>query len=318
MQYRRLGRAGIKVSAIGLGSWLTYGHATDIGIAQACIRQAFEAGINHFDSANVYGQVPHAAEAVLATALEPFDRSSYILTTKAFWPVGDGPNDRGLSRKHVFTQVEQSLSALRTDYVDIFYCHRFDPETEVEETLGAIDDLITQGKVLYAGVSEWSEAQTADAVATARRLNLRPIRASQPAYNLFNRGIEAGVLPLCEREGIGVVAFSPLAQGLLTGKYRRGAPLPAGSRATTPRVSPFITRMLTDTRLQQVELLAEVAADLGMTLSQLALAWVLRQPAVASALTGASRPEQVAENVKAAGIVLTDDTLARIDQIIAE
>lgn len=317
MQYRRLGRAGIEVSAIALGSWLTYGTVTDEKIAQSCVHAAFEAGINHFDCANAYGTEPHAAEKFLSQALEPFDRSEYVLTTKAFWPVGPKPNQRGLSRKHLFHQVDESLKALKTDYIDIFYCHRADPDTEVEETLRAIDDLVRQGKVLYGGISEWQPQQIAEAMVVQDRLQLSPLRASQPVYNMFNRYIEAAVLPLCESAGLGLVVFSPLAQGLLTGKYRKNTPPPEGSRAAEARVGGGITRALTDDNLNRVEQLVTVAKDLGIALSQLALAWVLRQPAISSALIGASRPEQIAENVGALNVKLDEDTLKRIETILA-
>lgn len=317
MEYRRLGRAGIQVSAIALGSWLTYGTVTEQETAKACIQEAFEQGINHFDCANVYGSEPHAAERFLAEALKPYPRNDYVLTTKAFWPVGPKPNQGGLSRKHLFAQVDESLEALNTDHVDIFYCHRADPQTEVEETLRAIDDLVRAGKVLYGGISEWQPDQITEALLVQQRFQLNPLRASQPVYNLFNRYIEAGVLPISEAAGIGVVVFSPLAQGLLTGKYRKGQPLPEGSRAATAQVSGSMSRMLTDQNLDRVEKLAGIAQDLGIRLSQLALAWVLRQPGISSALIGASRPEQIKENVEAVQVKLTPETLDRIEAILA-
>ncbi|NMP22328.1 aldo/keto reductase family protein [Sulfobacillus harzensis] len=317
MEYRRLGRSGIQVSAIALGSWLTYGTVTEQETAKACIREAFEQGINHFDCANVYGSEPHAAEQFLSDALAPYNRSEYVLTTKAFWPVGPKPNQGGLSRKHLMDQVDKSLKALKTDYVDIFYCHRADPNTEIEETLSAIDDLVRQGKVLYGGISEWQPAQITEALLVQQRLQLNPLRASQPVYNLLNRYIEAGVLPICEQAGIGLVVFSPLAQGLLTGKYKKGQPAPEGSRAANAKVSGSIARMLNDRNLERVDKLAAVAGDLGITLSQLALAWVLRHKAISSALIGASRPEQIRENVKAVEVSLSQEILDRIEAILA-
>lgn len=317
MNYRRLGRSGIKVSEIALGSWLTYGTVTEQQVGQECVRVAYELGINHFDCANVYGYRPHAAEEALAKALSPFPRSSYILTTKAFWPVGTGVNDRGLSRKHIMTEVETSLKALNTDYVDIFYCHRFDPETEVEETLRAIDDLTQQGKVLYGGVSEWSPDRITEALAVQDRLGLRKLRASQPVYNMLNRGIESAVLPICAQNGLGLVVFSPLAQGILTGKYKKGQPWPENSRASNREVNSWIARMVDDQTLDKVEALDRVARSLDLSLNQLALAWILRVPAISSALIGASRPDQVVENVKAVGVTLPQETLDRIDKILA-
>lgn len=232
MQYRRLGKSGLKVSEIGLGSWLTYGATVDKEEAKKIIRRAYEAGVNFFDTANVYAR--GAAEVVVGEALRDFPRESYVLATKAFWPMGDGPNDRGLSRKHIMEQCHASLRRLGVDYVDLFYCHRYDPETPLEETLRALDDLVTQGKVLYVGVSEWTAAQIAEAVHLARQLNLDPIVVNQPNYSLINRRIETEIMPLCAREGIGIVPFSPLGQGILTGKYRPGEEPPPGSRGADP------------------------------------------------------------------------------------
>lgn len=317
MKYRRLGRSGIQVSEIALGSWLTYGTATEKDTAVACIREAYDQGINHFDCANVYGSRPHAAEEFLSEALSSYRRSDYVLTTKAFWPISDKVNQGGLSRKHIFDQVDESLRALKTDYVDIFYCHRADPNTEVEETLRAIDDLVRQGKILYGGISEWQPNQIADALTVQERLQLNPLRASQPVYNLLNRYIEPGVLPVCEQGGIGLVVFSPLAQGVLTGKYRKGQSLPEGSRASNSSVNWSMQRALTDDTYEKVEQLIGVAEDLNISLGQLALAWVLRQPAIASALIGASRPEQIQENVKAVDVKLSQETLDRIETILS-
>ncbi len=316
MQYRRLGKAGIKVSEIALGSWLTYGTVTEQSVGEACVHKAYELGINHFDCANAYGSEPHAAERFLKDALAPFGRESYVLTSKAFWPVGPTPNAQGLSRKHLIHQVDESLRALGTDYLDIFYCHRYDPDTEIEEVLYTLDDLVRQGKILYPGISEWPVSKIAEAIQIVEKRGLHRIRASQPVYNLFNRYIEQGVLPLCEENGMGLVVFSPLAQGLLTGKYRRGQAFPEGSRAATPRVSGFITRMLEDKTYDRIEALQTVAKDVGMSLSQLALTWVLRQPGIASALIGASHPEQVAENVQAVGKTLSPEVLERIESIL--
>ncbi|MCL6454485.1 MAG: aldo/keto reductase family protein [Alicyclobacillus sp.] len=317
MEYRRLGKSGIKVSEIALGSWLTYGTVTEKEQAIACVKTAYNLGINHFDCANVYGAEPHAAERVLGEALANYPRDSYIITTKAFWPVGKGVNDRGLSRKHLFSQIDQSLKALGVDYVDIFYCHRYDAETDLEETLRALDDLVRQGKVLYAGLSEWKPNQIADGIRLQRELNLHKFAASQPVYNMFNRYIEQAVVPICADAGIGQVVFSPLAQGVLTGKYRKGQPAPAGSRAATDKVKGAVERMLTDKNLEKVERLEGLAREADLSVAQLALAWVLRLPEVSSALIGASRPEQVEENVKASGVKLSDDLLAKIEEVLA-
>jgi L-glyceraldehyde 3-phosphate reductase len=317
MKYRRLGKSGLKVSEIALGSWLTYGTVTEREQSIACVKQAYDLGINHFDCANVYGAVPHAAEEVLGEALKPYPRDSYVVTTKAFWPVGDGVNDRGLSRKHIFSQVEQSLRALKVEYVDIFYCHRYDPETDLEETLRALDDLVAQGKVLYTGISEWPADRIAAGVHIQERLGLRKFAASQPVYNMFNRYIESAVIPICDEAGIGQVVFSPLAQGVLTGKYKKGQPAPAGSRAASEKVGKSVQKYLKDEYLTKVEQLQGVANELGITMAQLALAWVLRLPSVASALIGASRPEQVVENVKASDVELNQETLDKIESILS-
>lgn len=313
MEYRRLGRSGLKVSAISLGSWLTYGKTVDDDIATRTIHKAYELGINFFDSANVYerGQ----GEIVISRALKEFPRESYVITTKAYWPVGDGPNDRGLSRKHVFEQVHNSLKRMELDYIDIFYCHRYDPETPVEETLRTIDDLIRQGKILYAGVSEWTAAQIEEAVGVADKYLLDRIIVNQPVYNMLNRYIEKEVIPVSEKYGIGQVVFSPLAQGVLTGKYLGG--IPEDSRAAKPEINHGIKGMLTEEVLNKVAQLNEVAKELGTTLPTLALAWVLRQPNVASALIGASRPEQVEENVKAVELSLSEEVLEKIENILA-
>src|SRR5690554_852868 len=256
LKYRRLGRYGLKVSEISLGSWLTYGGSYGKERAQACIRRAYDLGINYFDTANVYGAgqtYPGAAEEVLGDVLKDVPRSSYVLATKAFWPVGDGPNDRGLSRKHIVEQCNASLKRLNTDYVDIFYCHRYDPETPIEETLMALDDLVRQGKVLYVGVSEWSAVQIAEGVHTTDRLNLNPIAVNQPVYNMFNRYIEDEVMSTCHKNGIGLAVFSPLAQGVLTGKYRKGQAVPSDSRAADKDTKHHIERYLTDDNLDRVE-----------------------------------------------------------------
>ncbi|HYY80675.1 MAG TPA: aldo/keto reductase family protein [Actinomycetes bacterium] len=316
MEYRRLGASGVKVSEIGLGSWLTYGVGVDAEVARRCVAAALDLGVTFFDTANAYGR--GAAEQVVGEALAGQDRSSYVLATKVFFPMGDGPNDRGLSRKHVFEQCHASLRRLGTDYIDLYQCHRYDDETPLDETLRVLDDLVRQGKVLYVGVSGWSAEQIADALAVADDLGLDRLVANQPEYSILERRIEDEVLPLCDREGVGQVVWSPLAQGVLTGKYRKGEPPPPGSRAASRRMGMFVGRFLVDEVLDAVERLRAIADEAGMTLAQLALAWVLRQPGVASAIVGASRPEQLAENCAAAGRRLDADELAAIDKAVAE
>jgi voltage-dependent potassium channel beta subunit len=314
MKYRNLGRTGLKVSEISLGSWLTYGKSVEDNVAEKTIHKAYELGINFFDSANVYEQ--GEGERVLAGALKEYPRESYVITTKAFWPMGDGPNDRGLSRKHVMEQVHASLKRMNLDYVDIFYCHRFDPETPVEETLRTIDDLIRQGKILYAGVSEWSAAQIEEAIATADKFLLDRIVVNQPVYNMFNRYIENEVIPVSEKYGIGQVVFSPLAQGVLTGKYKNGQ-VPDNSRASNQSINNFIKGMLNEDVFNKVEQLEAVAKEMDITLPELALAWILRQPNVSSALIGASKPSQIEQNVKAIDVVLPSEIQNRIETILS-
>jgi voltage-dependent potassium channel beta subunit len=315
MKYRRLGKSGLKISEIGLGSWLTYGGTVADETATTCIDKAYELGINFFDTANIYRK--GEAEVVVGRALQKYPRESFVLATKAFWPMGEGPNDRGLSRKHIFEQVHASLKRLNVDYIDLWQCHRFDETTPLEETLRAIDDLITQGKILYAGVSEWTAVQINDALHIADVKNLDRIISNQPQYSMLERYIEKEVLPLCEREGVGQVVWSPLAQGVLTGKYKKGEKYPEGSRATVDDTSKIIQRLLTDENLDKVEKLKEVAERKECTLAALALAWVLRQPNVSSAIIGASRPEQVEENVKAVDIELTAEDVQQIEEILA-
>src|SRR5256714_11885016 len=314
MQYRRLGRAGLRVSTIALGSWLTYGDSVAEEAAIQCIHKAYELGINFFDTANVYNQ--GEAEKVVGRALKEFSRDSFVLATKVYFPMGNGPNDRGLSRKHIMEQCHASLRRLGMDYIDLYQCHRYDSEVPLEETLRALDDLVTQGKVLYVGVSEWSAMQIADAVYLARGLNLDRIVSNQPTYNMLQRYVERDIIPLCERKGIGQVVFSPLAQGVLTGKYRPGQPPEQGTRAADPESNMFMHDLMKDETLAAVQRLQRVTDEAGYPLAQLALAWVLRQPNVSSAITGASRPQQVDENVHAADITLSDDLLRHIDDTL--
>ena len=311
MQYRKLGNSGLKVSEISLGSWLTYGGYVAEDHAVRSIEQAYALGVNFFDTANMYER--GEAEKVMGKALASYPRESYVLATKVFNKMGDGPNDRGLSRKHIMEQCDASLKRLGADYIDIYYCHRYDPETPLEETLRALDDLVTQGKVLYIGVSEWTPAQIVEAYAIADKLLLDKIIVNQPVYNMFNRYIEKEIIPVGKAKGFGQVVFSPLAQGLLTGKYRLGQPIPQDSRAASKN---WDEKRLSEKSLQQVERLSAIADELGVKLSQLAIAWILRQDNVASALVGASRPEQVVENCGAVGLKLSDDVLNAIEDIL--
>lgn len=254
----------------------------------------------------------------MGDALKAYTRSSYVLATKVFFPMGSGPNDRGLSRKHIVEQCEASLKRLGTDYIDLYQCHRFDTETSVEETLRALDDLTAQGKVLYTGISEWTAEQITDAAATGKRLNLRPLISNQPIYNMFERYIERDVIPACEKEGMGQVVFSPLAQGILTGKYKPGQAVPTGSRASNDKTNGVINSYLREDVLVVADKLEQLAATIGASLSQFALAWVLRQSNVSSAIIGSSRPAQIEENVRAVELDLTDEIIRQADAILAE
>ncbi|MGM1050177.1 MAG: aldo/keto reductase family protein [Bacillota bacterium] len=311
MKYRRLGRSGLKVSEISLGSWLTYGGYVERENAVHAIKTAYDLGINFFDTANVYEN--GAAEVLVGETLKAYPRESYVLATKAFWPMGDGPNDRGLSRKHIMEQAHASLKRLGHDYVDIFYCHRHDPETPLDETLRALDDLVRQGKVLYVGVSEWQASQIAEAMNVADRYLLDRIVVNQPHYNMFERYIEKELMPLSERSGVGQVVFSPLAQGLLTGKYTSASDIPEDSRAAKLE---WVRKGITDEKIAKVYELEKIADELDLSVGNLALAWVLRNSNVASALVGASRPEQVTENAKASGVELSEEIVGRIEEIL--
>ncbi|MEK5057394.1 aldo/keto reductase family protein [Paenibacillus sp. FSL H7-0326] len=311
IQYRQLGASGLRVSEISLGSWLTYGGYVERENAVNSIRKAYELGINFFDTANVYAK--GEAEKVVGETLKDYARESYVLATKVFGKMGDGPNDRGLSRKHVIESANASLKRLGLEYVDILYSHRFDNQTPLEETLRAFDDLVRQGKVLYIGVSEWSAAQITEAFAIADKYLLDRIIVNQPIYNLFERYIEKEIIPLGRQKGFGQVVFSPLAQGLLTGKYTIGGHVPSNSRAA--KHENFKDKITSD-KLEKVYQLKEIADELQITLSQLSLAWILREQNVSSALIGASRPEQVEENVKASGITLDEAIEKRITDVI--
>jgi aryl-alcohol dehydrogenase-like predicted oxidoreductase len=317
MEYRRLGASGLKVSEVCLGSWLTFGNATEDATAEACIDRAFELGINFFDTANVYAQ--GKSEEVVGRALGKYDRDDLVIATKVYFPMGEGPNDKGLSRKHIWEQCDRSLKRLGVEYIDLYQCHRYDTETPLEETLRALDDLIDAGKVLYIGFSMWTPDQIREALKLQGDLNLDRFVSSQPYYNMLGRDIEQDVLPLCDREGIGQIVFSPLAQGVLTGKYKPGQPPPSDSRAADPKQNMFLLGRgnLDPAVLEKVEKLRPIAEGEGMTMAQLALAWCLRLPGVSSVIIGASRPGQVDDNAGASGRKLSPETLAEIESVLA-
>jgi aryl-alcohol dehydrogenase-like predicted oxidoreductase len=314
MEFRYLGNSGLKVSEISYGNWVTHGSQIENEQAKACVRAALDAGITTFDTADVYANT--AAESVLGEALQGVRRESVEILTKVYWPTGPkGPNDTGLSRKHIHESVNGSLRRLGTDYVDVYQAHRYDAETPLEETLEAFADLVRAGKVLYIGVSEWTADQLREGHRIARELHI-PFVSNQPQYSMLWRVIEEEVIPASEELGLGQVVFSPIAQGVLTGKYRPGRPPPDGSRATDEAGAAFIRRFLVDDVLARVQQLQPLADEAGLSLAQLAVAWVLQNRNVSSAIVGASRPEQVAENVKASGVRLDETLLKQIDETL--
>jgi len=317
MDFRHLGKSGLYVSEVAYGNWLTHGEQIDQDAAEACVHAALDVGITTFDTADVYAQ--GQAEVVLGRSLRGVRRESVEICTKVHGVMGDGPNDRGLSRKHVMEACHASLKRLDSEYVDLYQAHRFDGNAPLEETLIAFDDLVRQGKVLYLGVSEWTAEQIGRALRIAGELGLRSrIVSNQPQYNLLWRVIEAEVLPLCEREGIGQVVFSPLAQGVLSGKYRPGEQPPTGSRAAGGRGTNFIGRVRSDEITGRVAQLASVASEVGLSMAQLAVAWVLQNPGVSAAIIGASKPEQIKDNAGASGVKLEPAVLERIDEVLGD
>jgi len=310
MQYRRLGDSELVVSEISLGSWLTYGAGVEAERATACVRRAFEVGVNFFDTANVYGR--GAAESFLGEVLGGVDRASYVLATKAYFPMSD--TDRGLSAAQIRKQSEASLRRLRTDHVDLYQCHRYDSDTPLEETMEALTEVVRSGKARYIGFSEWTPDQIAAALAIP---GVERFVSSQPEYSMLWRKAEQ-VIPLCAREGIGQIVWSPLAQGALTGKYRPGAPPPGDSRAASRSMGSMMGRYQDDSVLEAVQRLRPIADGVGLSMAQLALAWVLQEKNVASAITGASRPDQVDDNVAASGVALDGDVMAAIDEALGD
>ncbi|HEY3017697.1 MAG TPA: aldo/keto reductase family protein [Gaiellaceae bacterium] len=308
MRFRRLGSSDLEVSEISLGSWLTYGGGVPREQAEACVAKAFEVGINFIDTANVYGR--GGAEELLGEALADRPRDSYILATKLFWPMN---GDHGLSCPQVFKQLDASLARLRTDYVDLYQCHRYDFDTPLEETMEALTEVVRQGKVRYIGFSEWPPDRIQAALDLA---DVERFVSSQPQYSLLWREPEREVIPLCAANGISQIVWSPLAQGALTGKYKPGEAPPAGTRAASREMGWSMDRYRDDDVLEAVQELEPIAEGLGVTMAQLALAWVLREPNIASAIVGASRPEQVEENAGASGIELDEETLRSIDEAV--
>ncbi|WP_329102690.1 aldo/keto reductase family protein [Micromonospora sp. NBC_01699] len=315
MDFRHLGRSGLQVSEISYGNWITHGSQIEEDAALACVQAALDHGITTFDTADVYAGT--RAEAVLGRALQGQRREGLEIFTKVYWPTGPGPNDRGLSRKHIMESINGSLRRLQTDYVDLYQAHRYDYTTPLEETMEAFADVVRSGKALYIGVSEWRADEIREAYELARQLKIHLV-SNQPQYSMLWRVIEAEVVPASEELGIGQIVFSPMAQGVLSGKYLPGQPPPAGSRATDEKSgASFIARFMTDEVLTTVQRLKPLADQAGLSMPQLAVAWVLQNPNVSSAIVGATRPEQVADNVKAAGVKLDADLLKAIDEIVS-
>lgn len=309
MKYRRVGRSGLRVSEIALGAWLTYGGSVAAERTHPIVRRAIELGVNFIDLADAYAR--GGAEEVIGQVLKEYRRGDLVISSKLFWPMSDNPNDRGLSRKHIMESVERSLRRLGTEYLDLYFCHRFDPETEVEETVRAMDDLVHQGKILYWGTSVWEPAQIEQAAGIANKFQAFAPVVEQPRYHMLDRHIEPEIIPTCARNGMGLVVWSPLGQGLLTGKYNEG--IPEGSRGQT---SMWLKPELTEANVAKVRQLTDLAKGLGITTGQLALAWALRRPELSCAIIGATSVSQLEENVMASDVVLTDDTLAAIEGVL--
>lgn len=316
MRYRRIGKWGVKVSEISIGSWLTYGGHVDENNSIEQIQYAYDNGINFIDTANVYAV--GKSEEVVGKAISTLRRDSLVLATKVFFEMGNGPNDRGLSRKHVMEQCHASLRRMKTDYIDLYQCHRYDPGTPMEELVLTMDILTRQGKILYWGVSEWPADKIMEAVEVCDKLNAAPPISNQPCYNMFARNIEPAIIPVSDKFGIGQVVYSPLAQGALTGKYKPGQPHPEGSRAMREKEGYWLRGdLLSDETLEKVVALTKIADELNISMSCLALAWCLRLQSVASVIIGATSTKQIDENVKASGVNIPQPMLERIEKILS-
>ncbi len=316
MDFRHLGRSGLKISEIAYGNWITHGGQVEADAATECVRAALDNGITTFDTANVY--MRGRAEEILGNALKGERREGLEILTKVYWPMGEGPNDRGLSRKHISESIDASLRRLQTDYVDLYQAHRYDFETPLEETMRAFADVVRAGKALYIGVSEWTAEQIREGKKLADELGIELV-SNQPQYSMLWRVIEAEVIPTSRELGIGQIVFSPILQGVLTGKYKPGQPPPEGTRATDEKGggARFVQQWLRDDVLERVQQLQPLAEQAGLSLAQLAVAWVLQNDNVSAAIIGASRPQQVVENVKASGVKLEEGLLKQIDEIVA-
>ena len=315
MKYRNVGKSGLKVSEIAVGSWMTDLQGSEkAALAEETIRKAYDAGVNFFDCADAYSG--GEAEKFLGRVLKDYSRSSYVVSSKVFFPTRRGVNEWGLSRKHIFENIDRTLKNMDLDYIDMYFCHRFDPTTSMEETLRALSDLVSQGKILYYGVSEeWSAARLTEAQKIIKEYHLYPMTVVQPQYHMMDRYIEHEIMDVCEKYGMGITPFSPLAQGLLTGKYKKGQPYPEGSRATH-QADKQVNNLLTDENLDKVEKMSKIAEELGTNMSVLALAWILRKQVISSVITGASKPQQLENNIAASGFEIPQDALKEIDKIL--
>ncbi len=314
MKYRNLGKWGLKVSEVALGSWVTKLAGTQAEeIAKAVVDKAFDEGVNFFDCADAYSGGD--AERFLGKTLARHKHSEYIVSSKVFFPMGKGANEWGLSRKHIIEQLDNTLKNMKLDYLDLYFCHRFDPTTPIEETMQVLSDMVDAGKILYYGVSEWSPVQITEAIHLAKENNLRPLSVIQPQYHMADRYIEDEIMGICEKYGVGITVFSPLAQGLFTGKYRKGHPIPEGSRATW-QTDKQLVNLLTEENLNKVERLIPIAEKLGVPLSTLALAWILRKKPITSVITGASKAEQLLSNVRASELTIPENVLEEIEAIL--
>lgn len=315
MKYRNVGKSGLKVSEIAMGSWMTDLQGSEkAAVAEETIRKAYNAGVNFFDCADAYSG--GEAEKFLGRVLKDYSRSSYVVSSKVFFPTGRGANEWGLSRKHIFENIDRTLKNMDLDYIDMYFCHRFDPATPMEETLRALSDLVSQGKILYYGVSEeWSAARLTEAQKIIKEYHLYPMTVVQPQYHMMDRYIEHEIMDVCEKYGMGITPFSPLAQGLLTGKYKKGQPYPEGSRATH-QADRQVNNLLTDENLDKVEKMSKIAEELGTNMSVLALAWILRKQVISSVITGASKPQQLENNIAASGFEIPQDALKEIEEIL--
>lgn len=314
MQYRRLGTSGLTVSEIAYGSWLTFANQVDLEKARAILKKAFDLGINHIDTADIYAN--GKAEELLGAVLpKEHKRQEYVLASKVFWPMSNAVNDKGLSRKHIFDSIHASLSRLKLEYIDVYYCHRYDPETPLDETVMAMQDLVRMGKILYWGVSEWTADQITEAFAICRENRWIPPVVDQPDYSILKRDIERRILPVCREKGIGIAVFSPLAQGILTGKYSGGR-IPSGSRGGNEKLNMWMKEHIADKELlARVDKLGPLGKRYGLSMAQLAVAFILTRPAISSVIVGATSPEQLEENVKGSGITLDADAVREIEEL---